>query len=119
MGSEDWIELKFRLADGTDIGPSKYSPSMTVSSLKEKIISQWPKDSEYIPLSVNDVKLITAGKILDNNRTLAESRLPVGVISTVHLLFPPPTLHKKSGLGDDAPLNSFHSFKRGLRSSLH
>ncbi|KAG5379055.1 hypothetical protein IGI04_026897 [Brassica rapa subsp. trilocularis] len=65
MGGEDWIELKFRLADGTDIGPTKYSPSMTVSSLKEKIISQWPK-----------------------------------------------------GLGDDAPLNSFHSFKQALRSSL-
>ncbi|XP_013721816.1 membrane-anchored ubiquitin-fold protein 6 isoform X2 [Brassica napus] len=106
MGSEDWIELKFRLADGTDIGPSKYSPSMTVSSLKEKIISQWPKDSEYIPLSVNDVKLITAGKILDNNRTLAESRLPVGVISTVHLLFPPPTLHKKSELQVDPPIKN-------------
>ena len=43
MAGEDWIELKFRLADGTDIGPSKYNQSMTVSSLKEKIISQWPK----------------------------------------------------------------------------
>ncbi|WZZ04331.1 hypothetical protein YC2023_090252 [Brassica napus] len=48
MGGEDWIELKFRLADGTDIGPSKYSPSMTVSSLKEKIISQWPKGVSFL-----------------------------------------------------------------------
>ena len=68
-----------------------------VGTLFFKCFSLFLTDSEYIPLSVNDVKLITAGKILDNNRTLAESRLPVGVISTVHLLFPPPTLHKKSG----------------------
>ncbi|KAG2300159.1 hypothetical protein Bca52824_036631 [Brassica carinata] len=43
MAGEDWIKLKFRLADGTDIGPSKYNQSMTVSSFKEKIISQWPE----------------------------------------------------------------------------
>ena len=43
MAGEDLVELKFRLADGTDIGPSKYSPATTVSSLKEKILAQWPK----------------------------------------------------------------------------
>lgn len=68
-----------------------------VGTLFFKGFSLFLTDSEYIPLSVNDVKLITAGKILDNNRTLAESRLPVGMISTMHLLLPPPTLHKKSG----------------------
>lgn len=47
MAGEDWIELKFRLADGSDIGPTKYNQSMTVSSLKEKIISQWPKGIIY------------------------------------------------------------------------
>lgn len=40
---QDLIELKFRLSDGTDIGPHKYSPSTTVQSLKEKILAQWPK----------------------------------------------------------------------------
>ena len=43
MAGEDLIELKFRLADGTDIGPSKYSPSTPVGSLKEKILVQWPR----------------------------------------------------------------------------
>lgn len=43
MAEEDSIELKFRLADGTDIGPNKYSPATTVASLKEKIIAHWPK----------------------------------------------------------------------------
>lgn len=110
-GGEDWIELKFRLADGTDIGPTKYNQSMTVSSLKEKIISQWPKESENIPKTVNDVKLINAGKILDNNRTLAESRLPVGelpgMVITMHVVLRPPTLDKKSEkLQNDPPMKN-------------
>lgn len=111
MAGEDWIELKFRLADGTDIGPTKYNQSMTVSSLKEKIISQWPKESENIPKTVNDVKLINAGKILDNNRTLAESRLPVGelpgMVITMHVVLRPPTLDKKSEkLQNDPPMKN-------------
>ncbi|KAL6317643.1 hypothetical protein AAG906_030396 [Vitis piasezkii] len=78
MAGEELIELKFRLADGTDIGPNKYNPTTSVGSLKEKILAQWPKDKENGPKTINDMKLINAGKILENNRTLAESRLLVG-----------------------------------------
>uniref|UniRef100_A0A1J3F470 Membrane-anchored ubiquitin-fold protein n=1 Tax=Noccaea caerulescens TaxID=107243 RepID=A0A1J3F470_NOCCA len=111
MAGEDCIELKFRLSDGTDIGPSKYSQSMTVSSLKEKIISQWSKDKENTPKTVNDVKLINAGKILENNRTLGESRLPVGelpgMIITMHVVLRPPTLDKKTEkLQNDPPMTN-------------
>jgi hypothetical protein len=60
MASEDLIELKFRLADGTDIGPSKYSPATTVASLKGKILAQWPKglyvnlfSSFLTPITIN------------------------------------------------------------------
>ncbi|XP_021600885.1 membrane-anchored ubiquitin-fold protein 6 isoform X2 [Manihot esculenta] len=102
MAREDFIELKFRLADGTDIGPSKYSPTTTVANLKEKIIAQWPKDKENVPKTINDVKLINAGKILENNRTLAESRLPVselpGGVITMHVVLRPPIPDKKSGM---------------------
>ncbi|KAF5807721.1 putative Ubiquitin-like domain-containing protein [Helianthus annuus] len=94
MAADELIEVKFRLADGTDIGPSKYSCITTVGSLKEKIISQWPKDKENGPKTINDVKLINAGKILENNKTLAESRSPVseipgGVITMLVVLRPP------------------------------
>lgn len=52
---EDLIEVKFRLSDGTDIGPNKYNPATTVASLKEKIITQWPKGySLYSISSLND-----------------------------------------------------------------
>ncbi|XP_057974624.1 membrane-anchored ubiquitin-fold protein 6 [Malania oleifera] len=100
MAEEESIELKFRLSDGTDIGPSKYSPSTTVGSLKEKILGQWPKDKEDRPKTVSDVKLISAGKILENNKTIAESRLSVselpGGIITMHVIVRPPLTNKNN-----------------------
>jgi len=100
MAVEDLLEIKFRLADGTDIGPSNYNLNITVGSLKEKIIAQWPKDKENGPKSVNDVKLINAGRILENNRTLAESRVPFseipGAAITMHLVIRPPLPDKNS-----------------------
>ncbi|KAJ0024904.1 hypothetical protein Pint_08282 [Pistacia integerrima] len=100
MAEEDSIELKFRLADGTDIGPSKYSPATTVASLKEKIIAQWPKDKENGPKTVSNVQLIHAGKILENNRTIADSRLPVvelpGGVITMHVVLRLPLPDKNS-----------------------
>lgn len=43
MAGEDLIELKFRLFDGSDIGPDKYDPATTVAALKETIVSRWPQ----------------------------------------------------------------------------
>lgn len=107
MAEEDLIEIKFRLADGTDIGPTKYTPSTTVLSLKEKILSQWPQDKENGPRTVQDVKLIHAGKILENNRTLAECRVPVGELPgsviTMHVVLRPPTTKNSDKMQNDSP----------------
>lgn len=43
MPEEDLVELKFRLYDGSDVGPFQYSPTATVAMLKERIVSEWPK----------------------------------------------------------------------------
>lgn len=43
MPEEDLVELKFRLYDGSDIGPFRYSPASTVAMLKERIVAEWPK----------------------------------------------------------------------------
>lgn len=40
---ENPVELKFRLYDGSDIGPIRCASSSTVSMLKERIISEWPR----------------------------------------------------------------------------
>jgi hypothetical protein len=42
-GGKEPIEVKFRLFDGTDIGPSKYDPATTVSALKDFILARWPQ----------------------------------------------------------------------------
>ncbi|XP_021639295.1 membrane-anchored ubiquitin-fold protein 3 isoform X2 [Hevea brasiliensis] len=93
------IELKFRIYDGTDIGHSTYASSMTVGTLKQRLVTEWPRDKTVLPKSVNDLKLIHAGKILENSKTLADSRitygdLPAGVI-TMHVLVQPPAAKKK------------------------
>lgn len=43
MPDEDLLELRFRLYDGTDIGPIRYSAALTVATLKERIVSEWPR----------------------------------------------------------------------------
>ncbi|KAH7683880.1 Membrane-anchored ubiquitin-fold protein [Dioscorea alata] len=100
MAGEGWIELKFRLFDGTDIGPNKYDASSTVASLKESILARWPQDKELAPKTINDVKLINGGKILENNRTLAESRVAVGElpggVTTMHVVIRPPLPDKNN-----------------------
>ncbi|XP_051141280.1 membrane-anchored ubiquitin-fold protein 3-like [Andrographis paniculata] len=78
MPEEDLVELKFRLYDGSDIGPFRYSPASTVAMLKERIVAEWPKDKKIAPKAANDVKLISAGKILANNKTVAQCKMPFG-----------------------------------------
>lgn len=56
---------------------------------------------EFAPKTINDVKLINAGKILENNYTIAESRVPVGELPggviTMHVVVRPPVPDKNSG----------------------
>lgn len=48
-GGEE-LELKFRIFDGTDIGHGSYSSSVTVATLKQRLLSQWPQgcDSAFL-----------------------------------------------------------------------
>ncbi|GAB4831725.1 MYND-type zinc finger protein mub1 [Ancistrocladus abbreviatus] len=98
-GAEDQLEIKFRLTDGTDIGPRSYPSSTNVATLKESIVAQWPKDKENPPRTVKDVKLISAGRILDNSRTVGDCRSPLcdvpGGVTTMHVIVQPPALEKE------------------------
>ncbi|KAJ1685561.1 hypothetical protein LUZ63_016951 [Rhynchospora breviuscula] len=101
MAEEEFVELKFRLYDGSDIGPIRYAASSTVSMVKERILSEWPKDKKIIPRVANDVKLISAGKILENNKTVAQCRPafggdpPAGVL-TMHVVVQPSLTKSKT-----------------------
>ncbi|KAI4387903.1 hypothetical protein MLD38_000290 [Melastoma candidum] len=97
---EDLIELKFRLYDGTDIGPFHYPPSSTVASLKDRIFSDWPKDKKIIPRTANDIKLINAGKILENSKTVGQCQAPFGelpkAVITMHVVVQPSLAKSKT-----------------------
>lgn len=43
MPEEDLVDIKFRLYDGSDIGPFSYSSASTVDVLKQRVVSDWPK----------------------------------------------------------------------------
>ncbi|XP_022928244.1 membrane-anchored ubiquitin-fold protein 4-like [Cucurbita moschata] len=93
MPDEDLIELKFRLYDGSDIGPYRYSPTSTIAVVKEKIVADWPKDKKVVPKAANDIKLINAGKVLENNKTVGQCRVPFGELPrgviTMHVVVQP------------------------------
>lgn len=42
-GSQDQLEIKFRLSDGSDIGPKSFAAATSIATLKESILAQWPK----------------------------------------------------------------------------
>lgn len=42
-GVQDQLEIKFRLTDGSDLGPKSFSAATSVATLKENILAQWPK----------------------------------------------------------------------------
>ncbi|KAB5516442.1 hypothetical protein DKX38_027090 [Salix brachista] len=99
-GVQDQLEIKFRLTDGSDIGPKPFPAATTVATLKENILAQWPKEKENGPRTLKDVKLISAGKILENNRTVGECRSPLcdipGGVTTMHVVVQPSSVEKDS-----------------------
>lgn len=108
-GLQDQVEIKFRLTDGSDIGPKHFSSATSVATLKESILAQWPKEKENGPRTIKDVKLISAGRILDNNRTVGESRsllcdIPEGV-TTMHVVVQPTPLEKEKKARNDLKQN--------------
>ncbi|XP_059640119.1 membrane-anchored ubiquitin-fold protein 2-like isoform X1 [Cornus florida] len=106
---QDQLEIKFRLPDGSDIGPKSFPAATTVATLKESIIAQWPKEKENGPRTVKDVKLISAGKILENNRTLGECRSPLcdipGGVTTMHVVVQPPAFEKEKKVPNESKQN--------------
>ncbi|KAK9113399.1 hypothetical protein Syun_020196 [Stephania yunnanensis] len=114
MPEEDLVELKFRLYDGTDIGPIRYSSASTVAMLKERIVSDWPKDKKVVPKTASDVKLICAGKILENNKTVGQCKTPFGELPggviTMHVVVQPSLVKTKPEKKvDDSPGKSICS----------
>lgn len=58
-------------------------------------------DKKIAPKAANDVKLINAGKILENNKTVAQCKMPFGElpkgIITMHAVVQPSLAKAKTG----------------------
>lgn len=69
--------------------------------LYEILIKICITDKSVVPKSVNDMKLIHAGTVLENGKTLAESRILVGDLPggfiTMHVVVQPPLVKRKKG----------------------
>ncbi|KAG6578556.1 Membrane-anchored ubiquitin-fold protein 1, partial [Cucurbita argyrosperma subsp. sororia] len=108
-GVEDQLDIKFRLNDGSDIGPKTFPAATTIATLKESIIAQWPRGKENGPRTVKDVKLISAGKILENNRTVNDCSSQLydipGSVTTMHVVIQPPSLEKEKEGSDPSTQN--------------
>ncbi|XP_073042378.1 membrane-anchored ubiquitin-fold protein 3-like isoform X2 [Primulina eburnea] len=92
------LELRFRISDGTDICQGNYPLSTNTDTIKERLMSEWPQDKSTIPTSVDDMKIIHAGEILEDGKTLAESRLCVilGEVVTMHVVVQPPDARRRT-----------------------
>ncbi|KAK6128856.1 hypothetical protein DH2020_037422 [Rehmannia glutinosa] len=97
-GVQDQLEIKFRLTDGSDIGPKNFPVATSVATLKENIIAQWPREKENGPRTVKDIKLISGGRILENSKTVGECKSPLcdipGVVTTMHVVVQQPPTEK-------------------------
>ncbi|KAL6214818.1 hypothetical protein ACLB2K_014250 [Fragaria x ananassa] len=71
-----------------------------ISTLKKRLLFEWPQAKTVTPKTVSEVKLIHGGKVLENSKTLADSRimsfgnLPGGVI-TMHVVVQPTIAKEK------------------------
>ena len=58
-------------------------------------------DKKIAPKGANDIKLINAGKILENNKTVGQCRVPFGdlpkVVITMHVVVQPSVTKAKTG----------------------
>lgn len=74
------IQIRFRHTSG-DLGPYTFQDSATIQDVKEKLISEWPKDGAFAkeaPVTVADVKLILSGKYVENPKTLKDYKKEMG-----------------------------------------
>ncbi|MBA0739493.1 hypothetical protein Gogos_012760 [Gossypium gossypioides] len=115
MPVEEVVEIKFRLYDGSDMGPFRYSPASTIAMLKERIVAEWPKDKKIAPKGANDIKLINAGKILENNKIVGQCRVHFGdlpeAVITMHVVVQPSVTKVKTAEKkvDEPPRNNLCS----------
>ncbi|KAH9602660.1 hypothetical protein KSS87_014126 [Heliosperma pusillum] len=163
MPEEDLVDIKFRLYDGSDIGPFRYSSTSTVDMLKERIVSEWPKvfgfkgqctcvyavkgavarqvslawigsslmqpqlydelGKTVLPKVANEIKLISFGKILENNKTVGQCRAPFGELAggvmVMHVVVQPSQAKTKAALATAVTQEDFGNYFSPFAAASH
>mmetsp|Transcript_35574 Transcript_35574/g.57537 ORF Transcript_35574/g.57537 Transcript_35574/m.57537 type:complete len:136 (+) Transcript_35574:178-585(+) len=85
-------ELRFLIVENGKSITLRFSKTVTISFVKNKLIEQWPREIPGLePVRNADaIKLIYAGKVLENGRTLEEYNIKENERSTLHLVIRPP-----------------------------
>ncbi|KAI3437568.1 hypothetical protein D9Q98_000021 [Chlorella vulgaris] len=97
MGANE-VAVRFRHTCGVDSGPYPFPLAASISSLKEKLLAEWPAEGPLAgerPASVAEIKLICSGKFLENNVVLGSLKHVLGepgsdVVVTMHVVLRPP-----------------------------
>ncbi|GAX74926.1 hypothetical protein CEUSTIGMA_g2372.t1 [Chlamydomonas eustigma] len=74
------IQLKFRHESAGDIGPISFPESTTFTTVKERLISEWPRGAtaSEVPTQAADVKLILSGRFIEATKTLKDYKKDMG-----------------------------------------
>jgi hypothetical protein len=89
------MKLKFRLFDGTDLGPRKYvtkTTITTITTIKENIILQWPQGTSFFfsfPLILFVYLLHAFLSLVSNIEYCSSEKMIVFFLFFAPVFFPP------------------------------
>ncbi|KAL4424544.1 hypothetical protein ABPG77_010124 [Micractinium sp. CCAP 211/92] len=112
MGAAE-ATVRFRHTLG-DVGPFPFPLSSPIGDLKAKLLEAWPTEGALAaerPASEAEIKLICAGKFMDNNVVLGSLQHVLGepgsdVIVTMHIVLRPPQPQKAAAPAKQQPESS-------------
>mmetsp|Transcript_2545 Transcript_2545/g.8365 ORF Transcript_2545/g.8365 Transcript_2545/m.8365 type:complete len:99 (+) Transcript_2545:208-504(+) len=76
-------EIKFMFADAKTMEDS-FESGCSIQSAKAKLVSKWPADRDPVS-GPDDLKLIYNGKILENNKTFEDYKVPLNNQIIMHI----------------------------------
>lgn len=93
--SEGYYRIRFRLQSGTDLKEQSVPPRSTVAETKQQLINSWvnaggPGGDASRPTGPDDLKIIHAGRVLENSKSLSDYTIPTSEVVTMHLMIVPP-----------------------------
>mmetsp|Transcript_69846 Transcript_69846/g.145644 ORF Transcript_69846/g.145644 Transcript_69846/m.145644 type:complete len:115 (+) Transcript_69846:313-657(+) len=75
--------IKFLFADGVSM-EQEFEGTLTVVDCKKQLIAKWPEGKEPVE-GPDDLKMIHAGKVLENEKTFEDYRVTRGSQVIMHL----------------------------------